>query len=163
MIRDQEAYDKACAKRQRAHDAKVAIAAIHLPRIIATKHEGIIRASDRDELRDTLIKDGVLGARWNARHIANAKKYGKPLNQWELQTAVSVVDGALTKAEEEGKISISSGLSKSALIVRYNEEYSPDAVSSANMGPHDPDELYPLSENLPRHRAEYWNLRYAHE
>lgn len=167
VIRDQEAYDKAQAKRQRALDAKVSIAVSHLPRIILTKYDGVIRASDRDTLRDMLIKDGVLGARWNAKHIANAKKYGKPLNQWECRTAEAVVDGALAVLEKNGTIAITSELvdrHTPELIIRHmdnQQQHDESALKDAHLC--DPDEQYPLAENLPRHRAEYWNLRYAHE
>ena len=161
MIRNQEAFDSSRAKKQKALDKKIEIATLHLPRIVAVKHDGKVTAITRDDLRDILIRDGVLGSRWNARHIANAKKHNKPLNQWEQLTAETVVDQALIRAEADGKIAITSG--KSGLEVQYiGQDYS-SMIESEDSHVVDPDELYPLSSILPTHRAINWGLQRAHE
>ncbi|HET8883933.1 MAG TPA: hypothetical protein VFM68_00495 [Candidatus Saccharimonadales bacterium] len=99
-----DALRKSIAKKQQALEAKVAIAMVHLPRIIDEKHGGKLRATSRDQMRDILIKDGVLGARHNAKHIAHAKKHDIPLNRWEQQTAEKIINQAIAYADAAGVI-----------------------------------------------------------
>ncbi len=163
MIRDEVAFMRSRAKKQEALDGRIAIAFIHLPRIIAEKYSGMLRATSRANMRDILIRDGVLGARWNAKHIANAKKYDKPLNQWEQKTAETIIDSALSKAEANGIVTLSS--SEHSFTIRL-EGYASEMTAIAELEAGytlDTDDRYPLSSTLPRYRATAWDLRYAHE
>lgn len=149
MIRDQKAFDKARAKEQRELDAKIAVAVKNLPHIVATKHDGRLRAASRAELHTTLISDGVLGGEWMARHIAHAVKHNMPLPQHQQEMAGIIIDTALRRVNEAGHIELPNTLEIRVPIVREITQ--------------DPDERYVVSQLLPRQRAERWNLRFAHD
>jgi hypothetical protein len=163
VIRDEVAFMRSREKEQEALNKRIAIARAHLTRIIAEKHNGTLRATSRENMRDILIRDGVLGARWNAKHIANAKKYDKPLNQWEQKTAETIVDRALSAAEVDGKVTVSS--SERSFKIRLEGFVSEPTILADLEAAHalDVDDKYPLSSTLPRYRASAWDLRYAHE
>ena len=162
MIRDPKAYAKSQAKKQTAFENKVGIAFIHLPRILSKKHDGLLQAHCRDDARDMLIVDGVLGARRNAKHIAHAKKHNQWLNHWQEQEAEMIVDAALQRAVDTGLIELTSG--DKAFSVRLLAEVESDVLEIAEFElQFDPDEKYLLSENLPRHLRSRWQLTAAYE
>lgn len=162
MIRDPKAYAKSQAKKQTAFDNRVAIALIHLPRILAEKYDGLLQADCRDDLRDMLVADGVLGARGNAKHIAHAKKHNLRLDHWKQREADMIVDAALQRAVDTGLIEITSG--DKAFSVRLLAEVESDVLEIAEFElQFDPDEKYLLSENLPRHLRSRWQLTAAYE
>jgi hypothetical protein len=166
VIRDQKAFNKSRAKKQQALEDRVTIAVKHLPRIIQTKHKGTLRAASRDILRDWLIRDGVLGARRNAKHIAHAKKYDLPLDQWQQRTAETIVDNALAIAEANGMIELVSdkeGRQFEVRLLASPDEKAIPADKAVESDQHDPDEMYPLSVNLSRRHATNWGLQFAHE
>lgn len=162
MIRDPKAYAKSQAKKQIAFENKVGIAFIHLPRILSEKHDGLLQADCRDDVRDMLIIDGVLGARRNAKHIAHAKKHNQWLNHWQEQEADMIVDTAIERAIEAGIIEFTSdgktfGIQ---LLIEVEDDASEIAEFEKDF---DPDEEYPLREHLPHHLRSKWQLEAAHE
>jgi hypothetical protein len=162
MIRDPKAYAKSQAKKQTAFENKVAIAFIHLPRVLSEKHDGLLQASRREDVRDMLVADGVLGARRNAKRIAHAKKHNLWLNQWQKQEADMIVDTAIERAVDAGIIKFTSN--GQAFGIQLLVEIESDALEIAEFEKDfDPDEEYPLWEHLPQHLRSKWRLTAAHE
>ena len=162
MIRNPKAYAKSQAKKQTAFENKVTIALIHLPRVLSEKHEGLLQANRREDVRDMLVADGVLGARWNAKHIAHAKKHNLRLDHWQQREADMIVDAAIERAVDAGVIEFASdGI---AFRIQLLIEVEDDAAQIAEFEKDfDPDEEYPLWEHLPHHLRNRWQLEAAHE
>ena len=165
MIRDPKAYAKSQTKKQAAFDSKVADALEHLPSVLREKYDGILQARNRNDMRDMLIADGVLGSKWKAaKHIAHAKKHGTYLDPWHQRDADMIIDKMIESAVDMGLIDFSSGGDSFEIMLLAESDHD-----TANFNEFeeayalDADDKHPLSQYLPPHIARSWQLDAAHE
>lgn len=159
-----DALRASIAKKETALSRRVQLVLIHLPRVLGGMNAGVVSELTRQEVIDRLIRDGILGARHNAKRIAHAKKHNIPLDNWTAREANTIVNRALELAEASGKITLRVN-AKAKFEVRLLEPYDEDKASAMSEfeNEFDPDELYPIQTNLPQHRAQAWGLIRAHE
>lgn len=165
VIRNPAAYHKSRTKKQNSFDNKVGIALGHLPWVLEEKHNSVLRADNRDDMRDKLILDGLLGARWNAKHIAHAKKYNLPLDQWTQRSADAIVDKVIEKAIDDGLISFTANEDGFRIeLVAKSDDAALEIARLESDFEYDVDERHPLrSTTLPRQVLAGWGLTGAHE